>query len=62
MTVLYITVGQTQYETQFIYIVVSMITMRTPIAFQTLLLGLLLTTIIHGTWINYNKKVSGSEI
>jgi hypothetical protein len=42
MSALYITLGQTQYKTQFIYIVVSMVTMRTPIAFRTLLLGLLL--------------------
>jgi hypothetical protein len=42
MSVLYITLGQTQYNTEIIHIVVSMITIRTPIAFQTLLLGLLL--------------------
>jgi hypothetical protein len=47
MSVLYITLGQTHYKTQFIYIVVSMVTMITPSAFQTqvtltLLLGLLL--------------------
>jgi hypothetical protein len=38
----YITLGQTQYKKPCIYISVSMITMRTPRAFQTLLLGLLL--------------------
>jgi hypothetical protein len=40
MFVLYITLGQTQCNTQFIYIFVSMITMRTPVAFPTLLLNL----------------------
>jgi bacteriorhodopsin len=42
MSVLCITLEQTQNKKQFIYIAVSMITLRTSIAFQTLLLGLLL--------------------